>query len=318
MFLLGNACILERIAGPMPTPQVIVVAGGSGTASPETAASPTVGSAPSATPTPEPTARPTATATIAPLTMTAGQALSCVTGPHWILYEWVVAIAKGETVALLAQAPPDWDEYYFVRKRDGRECWAFGGSSMKSGDTSGLPVREAPPLPMITYTIENQTYLPITSVQIRPKDETVWAANRIGGNPIEAQKSFGIAFTAGFYDVRIMDSHGGILYEEQDIPIGGDAHSHHRVINNPIAFTIKNDILLSVCRVSVKHTGSGYTKELPIPDDGRLDPGDTKTFTSLAGIYQIELFRCGALDRVFTLNDAYIGPLTTGFVLLPK
>ena len=42
--------------------------------------------------------------TTAPVTMTAGQNLSCVNGPDWILYEWVAAIDKGETVTLTARA----------------------------------------------------------------------------------------------------------------------------------------------------------------------------------------------------------------------
>ncbi|MGB7539311.1 MAG: hypothetical protein WBM17_12305, partial [Anaerolineales bacterium] len=318
MLFIGGACILEAVA-PASTPQVIVV-----TETPGGAVQGSTGeSGGQLTPTftqeltqiLTATFTPsfTATFTVAPVTMTAGQSLSCVTGPHWILYEWVAGIAEGEVVTLLAKAPPEWEEYYYVRKSDGKECWAFGGSSTKSGDPSSLPVREAPPLPEITYTIENQTHLTISSVRMRQKDETVWGTNLVGGSPILAQQSFHTKFTAGFYDVRIMDDHSGILYEAQDIPIGGESSSNHRILDNQISFTIFNNYTLSVCRTKVTHTASGYTKELPIPGDGRLVPGETLTFTSLAGIYQLQLYRCVSNALIYTFNSAYIGPLTTGF-----
>jgi hypothetical protein len=79
--------------------------------------------------------------------MTAGQDLSCVKGPKFDLYDWVAVIKQGETVTLLARASPDWGEYYYVRMSNGTECWAFGGSSTKNGDTSSLPLKEAPPTP---------------------------------------------------------------------------------------------------------------------------------------------------------------------------
>jgi hypothetical protein len=89
--------------------------------------------------------------------MTAGQDLSCVKGPKFDLYDWVAVIKQGETVTLLARSSPDWGEYYYVRKSDGTECWAFGGSSTKSGDTASLPVKEAPPTPtpkiMVDYSV---------------------------------------------------------------------------------------------------------------------------------------------------------------------
>jgi hypothetical protein len=95
--------------------------------------------------------------------MTAGQDLSCVKGPKFDLYDWVAVIKQGETVTLLARASPDWGEYYYVRMSNGTECWAFGGSSTKSGDTASLPVKEAPPTPtpkiMVDYSV---SYLSIT------------------------------------------------------------------------------------------------------------------------------------------------------------
>jgi hypothetical protein len=120
---------------------------------------------PSLTFTPTITATPTvtATSTSAAPTMTAGQDLSCVKGPKFDLYDWVAVIKLGETVTLLARSSPDWGEYYYVRKSDGTECWAFGGSSTKSGDTASLPVKEAPPTPTpkiaVAYSV---SYLTIT------------------------------------------------------------------------------------------------------------------------------------------------------------
>ena len=158
--------------------------------------------------------------------MTAGQELSCVTGPHWILYEWVAKILAGETVTLLARSEPEWPDYYVARKNDGTECWAFGGSSEINGDPSLLPVREAPPLPTITYTIENGTGLRVVSVYLRGKDETAWGANLLDGDPFPTiffnislggdllpGATFHIPLTAGFYDVQITDYKGGIVFE---------------------------------------------------------------------------------------------------------
>jgi hypothetical protein len=79
--------------------------------------------------------------------MTAGQDLSCVKGPKFDLYDWVAVIKQGETVTLLARSSPDWGEYYYVRMSNGTECWAYGGSSTKNGDTASLPEKEAPPTP---------------------------------------------------------------------------------------------------------------------------------------------------------------------------
>jgi hypothetical protein len=97
-----------------------------------------------------PTVAPTYTATSSSVTMTAGQDLSCVKGPKWNLYDFVTTIKKGEIVTLLARAPSEWGEYYYVRTSNGTECWAYGGSSTKNGDTSSLPEKEAPPTPTPT------------------------------------------------------------------------------------------------------------------------------------------------------------------------
>jgi hypothetical protein len=199
--VFGSACILEMAAGPTPTAQVVVVTGDTRADSPEPAlSSPTPESILTLAATMTFTPEPTSTATTAPVTMIAGQNLSCVKGPHWILYEWVAGVAEGEAVILPAKAPPEWEEYYYVRTPAGKECWV-GGSSSKSSDLSSLPVREAPPLPQITLTIKKQTYLRITNLRMRPKDETVWGIHLLGAHVIDGAQTYGLTITAGFYDI---------------------------------------------------------------------------------------------------------------------
>jgi hypothetical protein len=157
----GSACNLMAANVPQAAPLVIVVTATGGPQKTEPPPPPTMepGLTLTETQTPTVTLTPTLTATLtssAP-TMTAGQDLSCVQGPKFDLYDWVAVIKQGETVTLLAQAPSEWGEYYYVRMSDGTECWAFGGSSTKSGDTASLPVKEAPPTPtpkiMVDYSV---------------------------------------------------------------------------------------------------------------------------------------------------------------------
>jgi hypothetical protein len=150
----GSACNLTIATRSAVTPQFIGVTATLTTGKPEpflpsSTLEPTLTQTPSLTLTPT----LTATATTAGVTMTAGQDLSCVKGPKWDLYDWVAVIKQGETVTLLARASPDWGEYYYVRMSDGTECWAYGGSSTKNGDTSSLPLKEAPPTPTPTVAV---------------------------------------------------------------------------------------------------------------------------------------------------------------------
>jgi hypothetical protein len=148
LMFAASACNLTIATRSAVNPQFIVVTATGATGKPEPLLpSSTLETA--LTQTPSLTLSPTLTATptsSAP-TMTAGQDLSCVKGPKFDLYDWVAVIKQGETVTLLARSSPDWGEYYYVRKSDGTECWAFGGSSTKSGDTANLPEKEAPPTP---------------------------------------------------------------------------------------------------------------------------------------------------------------------------
>jgi hypothetical protein len=305
ILVLGNACILETAAGT--TPVIIVV-----TATP----GPVDDSQPISTATEEaePTAeQPTPTPTLSPVTMTAGQALSCVKGPHWILYEWVAGIAEGETVTLLARNAFYGDTYYYVRKSDGKECWAFGGSSTISGDPNSLPEKEAPPLPKITYVIENKTGLAICDVFIREKDESAWGADRVGAGNILPGASFSVDLTAGFYDVLIKDCPAGAtLYEDHDRAIGSEPDYRYTAVDTKVKFSIQNNHGFDICWFAFKPAGGSWM-ELHTESDGHIAPGDKAWFTLLVGFYDVSIDRClGGVNVDFATN-AYFGPNSTSW-----
>jgi hypothetical protein len=306
--LLGSACNLSLNGGTTLRPQITVITSALGT---EPQESPTTSPILELTPTPSQTLTPTltSTATVEPVTMTAGQNLSCVKGPQWILYERVASIAEGETVTLLAKAGPDWEEYYYVRKSDGTECWAFGGSSTKSGDLSTLPVREAPPLPTVTYIIENQTALPVYFVFIREKGSTDWGVNRLGGGTIASGASFSLAITAGYYDVAIADQFGDDFYRKSGWPIGSDPAYHHTVLDNQVDFFVQNDFAFDLCKVYFKIQGGTMTL-MHSDADGPIVPGARAQFHIPVGIYDIRVVRCSV--PVSYDKSLVIGPKSTG------
>ncbi len=164
LLLAASACNFTIAPWSAGTPQYIVVTatrdtGNPGQSVPSSTLEPILAQTPTLTLVPTLTATPTK----AEVTMTAGQDLSCVKGPKWDLYDWVAVIKEGETVTLLARAPAEWGEYYYVRMSDGTECWAFGGSSTINGDPSTLPEKEAPPTPTPTVAVAYiVTYLSIT------------------------------------------------------------------------------------------------------------------------------------------------------------
>jgi len=308
---VGSACILEAAAGPTPTPQIVVVPGdGEEPSTP----SPTPESILNLTPTWTLAAQPTNTATAEPVNLTAGQDLSCVTGPHWILYEWVARVEGGQTVPLLARAAPEWPDYYFARASGGAECWIFGGSSTISGDAAGLPVREAPPLPGINFTIENRTYLPVSILRIRPQAETVWGTNLLAGHTIGAGETYGMPFTAGFYDIRIMDSHSGILYEAHDVPIGPEPSSSVIVLDGRYTVNIRNETPNAMCRGEISYDDFSYRYTFTIPGDGRISPGEAVTLEGPGGLFFMWFFECGSGEMMFVVSEAYIGPATATYV----
>jgi hypothetical protein len=311
-WIAGSACIISIPAGPTSTPQVAGITQTAGTKLPATPTiSPTMESILTLTPTQTPTAEPTFTATTAPVTMTAGQSLSCAKGPHWILYEWVASIAEGETVTLLAKAAPEWEEYYYARKSNGTECWAFGGSSTKSGDLSSLPVKEAPPLPEVVYTIENKTGLDVAVVFIRGKDETVWGANRLSAVMVPGE-TFSLTLTAGFYDVKILDEGFGTLYEEHDRPIGSDPAYRSTLLDDEYKFYVQNNHPFDVCTFSFRPHGGATWTVLHSAADGHVTTGAKAWFKLVPGFYDVAVYRCtGPLAGVMTTH--YVGPAIEGF-----
>jgi hypothetical protein len=312
--ILGSACILQTAAGPNPTPQIIVVtATGQAGAQESQEQAPPPTAEPEATLTPTLTLTPTITptATIALPTMTAGQDLSCVKGPQWILYEWVAKISKGETVVLLARSPAEWPDYFYVRKSDGTECWAFGGSSTTTGDISSLPVREAPPLPEITYVIENKTGLNVTDVFIRGKDETVWGADRLGAGIIAPGASFSLTLTAGFYDVRINDVAHAALYAKDDWPIGSDPNYRNVILDAEFEFYIQNDYAFDLCTFSFRPAGGSW-KVIHSAADGAIAPGARLTFKLLPAFYDVQINRCTG-PLVASGSGVYFGPGVPGY-----
>jgi hypothetical protein len=307
--VIGSACILQAAAGPTATPQVILIPGESQTESMEPAASsPTLEIILSLTPTFTLTPEPTSTATTAPITMVAGQNLSCVKGPHWILFEWVAYIAEGEVVTLLAKASPEWQEYYYVRTSGGKECWAYGGSSTKSGDPASLPVREAPPLSQVTFIVQNNTYLRVDQLFIRGKDSTDWGADRLAAT-LNYGQTYSLTLTAGFYDVLIKDFHNGIVYEKNDTPVGPGPSSRTAVVEGRYSQRFHSATTVEICRVHIESSDEVYQENLTIPGDGRISPGEDVFLESLGGSFETLFYRCGEDDSYwYGISSVYFGP----------
>jgi hypothetical protein len=313
---LGGACILQAAAGPTPTGQIIVVTatqeGGSQESSWQT---PETGSAPATEPTSTLTLLPplTATFTTAPVTMTAGQALSCVKGPDWKLYEWVAGISEGETVTLIARAVPEIPDYYVVRKSNGTECWAFGGSSTISGSTATLPIRETPPLPTVNFVVRNRIYANLISVYIRPAGDSSWGANRLTA-PIPMYGEAAISITAGYYDVRILGPFSLAMYEAYNRAIGADDTFRILEVAPDVDFTIRNDFPFSICWIDVQPSGGSWQKLYATEDGGgSIYTGNTRDFTLRAGAYGVRLTRC--TSAVLPATGWFISPGMSTIVL---
>jgi hypothetical protein len=308
--LLGSACILQTAS---PTTQDRVALPTREGAAPDSSSqAPDGGSTPTWTLALLPSF--THTPTIAPVTMTAGQALSCVKGPDWKLYEWVAGIADGETVTLTARAAPEIPDYYVVRKSDGTECWAFSASSTINGSPAGLPVRETPPLPTVTYVIENKVYIPLCNVYIRAKDETAWGANRLTIPNITFDATYSITLTAGYYDVQIKDCLATVLYEEHDRAIGPDPAYRTTQIANDVDSYIQNSYPFTICWIErMMPDGSwGYLYNT-VTDGGPLYSGGRKNFTLRAGMHYLRVTRCTSV--VLPIRGFYIRPGMDGVIL---
>jgi hypothetical protein len=316
--IIGSACILE-MAGPASTPQVIVVTATlDGTAAEPSSQGPDL--LPSstlewtATLTQTFTPSLTATFTIAPVTMTAGQALSCVTGPDWKLYEWVAGIADGETVTLVARAVPEIPDNYVVRKSNGTECWAFGGSSAISGSTAALPIRETPPLPTVNFVIQNRIQIPLCDVFIRKAGESSWGADRLVTPPVVViGGDFTLPITAGYYDVLVRDCGGPTtMYEAYNRAIGSDSTYRILEIAVDVDFFIQNSLPYSVCHIQTRTAALPAWQDLYNHDTGgSFAVGTRKDFRLRAGFYDVRITRC--TDAVLPLTTIYVRPGVGGF-----
>jgi hypothetical protein len=292
--VIGSACILQN-AAPAGTPQVVVV-----TATPDGAAALPAqetpsGSTPEWTETLAATFTPSLTATFTrtPVTLTAGQDLSCVTGPDWKLYEWVTKVAKDETVALVARAVPEIPDYYVARTGGGQECWVFGGSSAISGSTADLPVRETPPLPTVNFVVRNRVHIPLTAVYIRSAGGSSWGGNRVSAPINEMTGEAAVAITAGYYDVRVLDIFGHVMHESYNRAIGPDDAYRILTVDPDVGFTVRNDYPFSVCWIDVQTMGGSWQKLYATEDGGgSIYSGNTRDFTLRAGAYGVRITRC--------------------------
>lgn len=294
--IIGSACIAEKASLPSET-VIVIVPGDSDAGDSDSAAS---------SPMPETALGQT------PVTMTAGQDLSCVKGPHWILYEWVAAVAEGETVDLLARSEPEWPDYYYARKAGGTECWVFGGSSTITGDAANLPVREAPPLPQVTYRIDNQTGLTVCSVFIREEGDGSWGDSRLGGVLLEPGNAFDLTLTAGFYDVLIQACpERAVLYEEYDRAIGPEAGYRHTLLDIEVDIQVVNFLGVDVCAMSYKPFLESTWRVLHSIEDGVIAPDEGVSVRLQVGHYDFRYSRCAGPS--YEGRNFAVLPYTTEF-----
>jgi hypothetical protein len=310
--LIGIACNLQ-MAGPNPTVQgIAATATHEGAIADPSSQAPDSGTAPTWTLTLSPEL--TRTATVAQVTLTAGQALSCVKGPDWKLYEWVAGIAEGETVTLVARAVPEIPDYYVVRKSDGKECWAFSGSSTINGSTASLPIRETPPLPTVNFVIQNRVQIPLCDVFIRKAGDPSWGVDRLVAPPaIVIGGDFTLPITAGYYDVLISDcGFPTMLYEAYNRAIGSESAYRILEIANDVDFFIQNNLPYSICHIQTHTAALPAWQDLYNHDSGgSFAVGTRKDFTLRAGFYDVRITRC--TDAVLPLTTIYVRPGVGGF-----
>jgi len=305
--LIGSACILQMVA---PTAQIIVATSTREGSMPEASSQapdlPTLEWTQTLTLIFTPSL--THTVTVTPVTLKAGQELSCVTGPDWKLYEWVTKIPKDETVTLIARAVPEIPEYYVARTGDGKECWAFGGSSIVSGPVATLPVRETPPLPTVSFVVRNRVNIPLTTVYIRPAGGSSWGGNRIAAPLADISGETSISITAGYYDVRVLDVLDHVMYESFNRAIGADDAYRILTVDPDVNFTIRNNFPFSICWIDVMVMGGSWQKLYATEDGGgSILTGQTRDFTLRAGRYGVRLTRCTTVEVGIAFMAFYPG-----------
>jgi hypothetical protein len=281
--LLGGACIAQADMSDS-TPRIVYVT--------PTGETPRSDSPPSEeTPASETTPTPTAIS----VTMTAGQSLSCVTGPDWKLYEWVAGIPAGEAVTLIARAVPEIPDYYVARTGGGQECWVFGGSSVISGPVAMLPVRETPPPPTVSFVVQNEVYISLVDVFIRPAGEAAWGDDRLTVAGIYVGMEAAISLTAGYYDVRILDIHGTAMYEAYNRAIGVEDAYRILEVATDVEFTIRNGYAFNICKVAVifMMSGSQWKTLYDAADGGGpIHTGEERQVTMRAGQFSMRVTDC--------------------------
>jgi hypothetical protein len=292
--ILGGACIAEA-AGPIQSPQFVVVTN-TGEPTRSDQQPPDQASTPDLTRTP----------TVLTVTMTAGQDLSCVTGPDWKLYEWVTRIHEGETATLIARAVPEIPDYYVAHTNGGKECWAFGGSSVISGPVETLPVRETPPPPTVSFVVRNRVYIDLADVYIRPAGDSSWGADRLSAN-ILIDGETAISITAGYYDVLVNDSYGSSLYEAYNRAIGADDTYRILEVATDVGFKIQNAGPDDICKVKILRwdlslAGAEWEKLYDSADgEGPIHFGEQRDVSARAGLYRWGSWDCSDSGGHFTV-----------------
>jgi hypothetical protein len=205
----------------------------------------------------------------------------------------VTKVAKGETVALVARAVPEIPDYYVALTGDGKECWVFGGSSTITGNAAALPIRETPPLPTVNFVVRNRVHIPLTTVYIRPADDSSWGGNRVSAPINEMTGEAAVSITAGYYDVRVLDIFSHVMYESYNRAIGPDDTYRILTVNPDVGFTIRNDYPFSICWIDVQTMGGSWQKLYATEDGGgSIYSGNTREFTLRAGAYGVRITRC--------------------------
>jgi hypothetical protein len=149
-------------------------------------------------------------------------------------------------------------------------------------------------------------------VFIRPKNDTVWGADRLGTGNIAIDAVFTVEITAGFYDVQIKDCGGGVLYEKEDRPIGTDAGYRILQLATDVKIYIQNNQGVDLCLFRFQMVGGDW-KDLHTAADGAVPNGQRVNFTLRVGRYNMSFHRCSDGVSVGTKTNVYVGSITPGF-----
>jgi hypothetical protein len=193
------------------------------------------------------------------------------------------------------------------RKANGTECWAFGGSSVISGPTAALPVRETPLPPTVSFVVRNGVYIDLVDVYIRPAGDSSWGADRLTLPSICTGLEASFSLTAGYYDVRILDTYGHALYEAYNRAIGADDNYRILEVATDVEFKIQNGNPFDICKVDVMHSGGSWQKLYDAADGGGpIHHSEQRDVTLRAGLYQMRITTCAS--TVMPVTPLYVFP----------